>query len=325
MNTPIIVYYGLSRLQLQTLKCHFPIRYKFLQINEDFFDSEKNIQKLVSTEGCAFVNPQKLSTEQLQDILLLHEYAQHHTHATILLFVKPLTMVQKKHIDSKNLQYVNLTRGRDSKLLSIVKRMAKSTTPCSENFDTMKSNMFNDGWYFIDFETTGIDPLKDEIISFSISYMADYKIESTTTYYIKSNNKITDNITDLTGITNEMTETGITKTELVHLIKNLPSPSPLIVYSESYFIPFLKALYMSCGETFDIPYVAMDELSAHIFGYVDYKSLYDILPEIETNLNIQSNNSNVYIDNLYKLSLVAFENLQNRYQIRAMGEIKKLY
>lgn len=52
----------------------------------------------------------------------------------------------------------------------------------------------------------GADPLEDDIISLSISYMADYKIQSIETLYIKQTQPITERIAAVTGITNEMPE-----------------------------------------------------------------------------------------------------------------------
>lgn len=43
--------------------------------------------------------------------------------------------------------------------------------------------MLNDGWYLLDMETTGADPLEHDVISLSVSFMADYKIISTETLY----------------------------------------------------------------------------------------------------------------------------------------------
>lgn len=325
MKIPKIVHCGLSRVQLQTLKCHFPTTCEFLQINADFFVSEENIKLLVSNEGCVFINPRKLSASHLQSVLQMHQYAQKNSHATIMLFSNPFTEEQQKCIETKRLHRVNLIRGRDPELLKVVKLIRKATTPCSENLDDMCSNMFNDGWYLIDFETTGFDSLTDEIVSFSISYMTDYNVQNTTTYYIKQKKRITTDVEEWTGITNEMLENGIEKTELIDVLNNLPSPSPFILYSESYFVPFLKALYMSCGENFKTPYIALDELAAHVFGHISYKKLYDILSEFASRKYDQSNIEHDYLQKLYDATLAVFESLQERYQIRSMGELSKIY
>ena len=127
------------------------------------------------------------------------------------------------------------------------------------------------------------------------------------------------------AITNEMLDNGIEKSELVHILQDLPSPSPLILYSGSYFAPFLKALFMNCREVFNMPYVAMDEISAHVFGYIVYKRLYDILPDLQSRAHERSTIPHDYLKSLYYVSLAVFEGLQERYQMRSLGELKNLY
>lgn len=325
MNTLKIVYFGLSRLQLQTLMCHFPIRTEFVKIDESCFESEEEMKKLVSTEGCVFLNPQKLSTIYLGKILDMHESAKCNTHATLLLFSNRFTKQQIQAFDTKRLHIANLTRGRDRELLRAVKHIKSALTPCSNDFDSMRYNMFGDGWYLVDFETSGIDPLSDEIISFTISYMSDYHLESTNTYYIKQKNSISKDIEALTGITNEMLENGIEKGEIVRILKNLPSPSPIILYSESYYVYFLKALFMSLGEHFDMSYITLEELSSYVFGYMNYKSLYDILPEISKEAFRGCERLDKYVEMLYNVTVMTFESLRKRYRIESMGELEKLY
>ena len=324
MRNPTITYLGLSRLQFQTLKCLFPIRYSMVEITAAFLEKEENIKQLVSTEGCIFINPQKLNITQLQDILFLHEYAKAHTHAALLVFTNPFTAEQALGVSTKSLYRVNLIRGLDNTLLRIVKHLKKACTPCSPNFTEMAANMFNDGWYFIDIETSGFDPLDDDIISLSVSYMANYQIKSVQQYYVKPRNKIPENIEELTGITNEMLDRGISKAELVKILKELPSPSPLIFYSDSYFVPFLKATFMSCGESFHTPYIAMDELVAHVFEYMNYKSAYDILEHLPAK-RMEDEQKCDYLEKLYRLTLATFDSLENRYGIRSMGELEGLY
>lgn len=312
-----IVHLGLSRLQEQTLRCHFHKKLERQKITPEYLNDEEQVRELLSGENCVFINPQKLTTEQLEALLETHEYTKKYTHAAILAFTNPFTVEQKKAIDTKNCLRVDLIKGRDRKLLNIDKLIRQASLPCSENFEDMKANMFNDGWYLIDFETSGFDPCDDEIISFSIAYMADYEIEYTNTYYVKPTRPISSDIEDATGISNEMLETGISKAELVEIIRNLPSPSPLIVYSEEYFVPFLKALFIGCGEHFDIPYLAMNELSAHVFGYTNYRQPFNLLPEDAENYT--------YVEKLHALTVRVFGDLKERYQIRAMGEISNLY
>ena len=322
---PKIVYLGLSRLHLQTLRCHFPIIYEFCRISKDSLDVEKNIKQLVSTDGCVFINPQKISAQQLNNILVLHEYATKNSHATVLCFTKDFTDEQKKAVDTKKCCTVSLSKGRDKKLSQVVRMMNKAHTPCCDDFATYAGNMFNDGWYIVDFETTGLDPLTDEIILFSISYMANYEIEFAKTFYIKQQQKIPKEVEELTGITNEMLENGITKEELIAYLKALPAPAPWLLYSSSYYVPFLKALFISCREHFEIPFMIIDEISAVVFCHILWKSPYDVIPYLEPQYCNHPEVPQPYLNKLYILTLALFDNLQNRYGIRSLGDLDKLY
>lgn len=326
MKTPTIAYFGLSRLQIQTLKCHFPQRCRFVELQSDYFEEKRNIVDLANTEGCVFINPKKLRAMQLAMLIASHNQSIVWSHMTILLFTSKFTEEQLEIIDPDSLNFVNLSNGRDPNLINVTKIIGKARIPCFNSLDKIKYNMFNDGWYLVDFETTGLDPFEDEIISFSIAYMANYEIKSTESYYINSTKPITKNIEELTGITNDMLSEGISGKELVEKIESLPSHTPLILYSESYFVPFLKALFLRNGKVFDKSYVTLEELSAHVFGYLNCRKIYDILPRLQYRDIVPcSSIENKYLYNLYDLTLATFESLQERYHIRSVGELTELY
>lgn len=316
---------GLTRMQFHTLRCHFPIGFSFYQVSADALDEKENIEIAVSKAWCVFINPKMLKPGQLPQIVAAHEYATQHTHAAILLFTDPFTVEQKESVDTKVLYRVDLRAGLDRTLRDTIEIIRKATMPCWNGMARMRSNVFNDGWYLLDMETSGADPLEDDIISLSISYMADYKIQSTETLYIKQTQPITDRIAAITGITNEMIEHGITRKQAVEHLNNLPSPSPIILESSKYYLPFLKALYHSCGQKFDLPNVAIDGLAAIAFGYMIFRKPHEILPAIKQRKYKRTQIDHPYLGELYDLTLAVFENLQERYEIRAAGDFHSLY
>lgn len=316
---------GLSRMQFHTLRCHFPIGFSFYQVSADTLDDKENIEMMVSKAWCVFVNPKKLKPGQLHQIVAAHEYATQHTHAAILLFTDPFTVEQKESVDTKMLHRVDLRAGMDRTLRDTIEIIRKATMPCWDGMARMRSNVFNDGWYLLDMETSGTDPLEDDVISLSISYMADYKIQSTETLYIKQVRPITQKMESLTGISNEMLEHGITKEQAVAYLNNLPSPSPIIIESSRYYLPFLKTLYHSCGQKFDLPNVAIDGLAAIAFGFTIFRKPYEILPCIKQRKYDRTPIEHPYLAELYDLTLAVFENLQDRYGVRAAGDFHSLY
>ena len=316
---------GLTRMQMHTLRCHFPIIYDLCPISSEALFDADNLDYLMQKTCCAFINPKVLKADQLQKILTAHEYATQHTAATMLLFTDAFTAEQKDAVDTKSLHRVNLRRGRDFDLKDVVTLVKKARTPCFSHMDEMESNMFNDGWYLMDLETSGLDWYEDEIISLSIAYMVDYEIEWEKQFYIKPSKPISEDIERITGITNEMLEDGVSKEAVVDFLMNLPVPAPIICYSGDYYASFWNALLLSCGQRVKIPMLFMSDLAVRTFGYMKKRSAYDMLPLLQWRKYPRSHLGNEYLQKLHDLTLAVFEALQDRYNIRGAGELCQLY
>lgn len=316
---------GLTRIQLHTLRCYLPIGFSLYSISNNELDDTKNIEIMVSDAWCVFINPKKLEPGQLCRIVAAHECATQHTHAAMLLFTDPFTAEQRDTVEVQTLHCVNLRIGSDRVLRDAIRIISKAIMPCWDGMTRMRSNMLNDGWYLLDMETTGTDPFEDDIICLSISFMGNYKIISSETLYIKQKRPITQKIEAITGITNEMLEHGITKEQAVEYLNNLPSPSPIIIESSKYYLSFLKALYHSCEQKFDLPNVAIEGLATIAFGYTIFQNLYDILPAIKQRKYERTQIEHPYLARLYDLTLAVFENLQERYGVQSAGDFDLLY
>lgn len=316
---------GLTRMQLHTLRCHFPVGFSFYSVTAEDLNAKDDIDLFVSKAWCAFINPKKLLPGQLNQIIEAHKTATKQTHATILLFTDPFTQEQKQTIDTKKLQRVDLRAGLDKPLRDAIGIVRKAIMPCWDGMARMRSNMLNDGWYLIDIETTGIDPMVDEVISLTVSFMADYEILTSETLYIKPSCPISERVEELTGITNEQFVCGITKEEAVKYLMELPSPSPLIFERFSYFVPFLQALFIKCGEKFDMPYITVDGLAAITRGYTLARRIERMTDTIESRKYERTPVDNQYIAKLYDVTLAVFEDLQERYNVRAAGDFHSLY
>lgn len=316
---------GLTRMQLHTLRCHFPIGFSFYSVTAEDLKQNEDIDLFVSKAWCTFINPKKLLPGQLNQIIEAHRMATKKTHAAILLFTDPFTQEQKQTIDTKKLQRVDLRAGLDKPLRDTIGIVRKAIMPCWDGMARMRSNMLNDGWYLIDIETTGIDPIVDEVISLTVSFMADYEILTSETLYIKPSCPISERIEELTGITNEQLECGVTKEEAVKYLMELPSPSPFIFERFSYFVPFLQALFCKCGEKFNVPYITVDGLAAITRGYTLARRIEKMVDSIESRKHERTPVDNQYIAKLYDVTLAAFEDLQERYNVRAAGDFHSLY
>ena len=320
-----IFYFGLSRTELQTLRCRFSFSFRFLEIRPEDFDDEEKIKFIVTKSWCTFINPKKITCRQLENLTWEHEYATKHCHTTMLLFTRPFTREQNRYVDTKGLHVIDLLTRFDRPIRDVADIVKKAVMPCWDGLKKMESNMFNDGWYLLDLETTGIDPTKDEIISISIAYMAAYEIKDYKTIYIKQKEAIDNDVTEMTGITNEMLEKGITREKAVEFLNDLHYKAPIVVESYKYYIPFLQELYHLCGEKFDIPHVEIDGLASIVFSYMCERDPIDMVEHLSERKYPRTEIDHLHLANLYDLTLAVFENLQDRYAVRAPGYFHLLY
>lgn len=100
-----------------------------------------------------------------------------------------------------------------------------------------------------DFETTGLEPKRDKVIEIGailLEKVGDtYEITEQLDYLIKQNQPITDFISNLTGITNDMLEKdGVEEEFAFRQLDNLIDSNTLLVaYNLGFDIGFLSALY----------------------------------------------------------------------------------
>lgn len=320
-----IFYTGLSRVELQTLRCRFPISFQFIPFSVEDLENDEKAMFIVSNAWCVFVNPKKLTVEQLEILTDIHKVATQCTHAALLLFTQPFTREQRKWLETDNLNRIDLCSRFDRPVRDAEEIVRKATMPCWNGLNRMKANGFNDGWYLLDFETTGRDPLEDDILSVSIAYMANYQIWEVEKYYIQQNDPISEELEIELGITNEMLGSGITKEELVEYLQNLPHEAPIIIASEKYDLPFLKALFHFCGHKFDLPFIAVDGLAAIVFCHLWCRRGLDNLKYIVERKYPRTPIDDPYLAALYDLTLAVFENLRDRYDVRCPGHFHTLY
>ena len=320
-----ILCLGLTSVERQVLYCHFSLMYQFYNLLPEDLDDPQKLEKIVSESVCLFINPKKISPVQLKDLINAHEEAKRNSHVSILLFTSPFTREQKMYADTVSLMLTDLKARINRNLRDAVDMIKKMTFPCWEGLQQMKSNMFNDGWYLIDLTCTGTDPTADNVVAIDIAYMASYQIWETERIYIKPRYPLSQEEEETTGITNEMLKDGISREEAVNRLENLPHPAPFIIRSDEYDYAFIKALYHFSDRKFNHPYIAIDGLTAIVFGYLLCRRSSDLISMLpyrkyqRTPVNITS------IAELYDLTLAVFENLQDRYDVRAPGHFKTLY
>lgn len=101
-------------------------------------------------------------------------------------------------------------------------------------------NIDEETYIVFDLETTGLSPRFDEIIEFGAVKWQSGKVIDKLQFFIKGNKKISDFTTNLTGITQEMVNEGISEIDGIKKIINFIEDFTLVAHNASFDIGFLK-------------------------------------------------------------------------------------
>ena len=99
---------------------------------------------------------------------------------------------------------------------------------------------FVDDYVLVDIETTGLSPIEDEIIEIGAIKVKNNLIVDTFNQLIKVNRRLSLFITNLTGITNEMLETGKIPTKVYHEFINFIGEDIIIGHNINFDLGFLS-------------------------------------------------------------------------------------
>lgn len=103
-----------------------------------------------------------------------------------------------------------------------------------------KLNAQVDEYVFIDIETTGLDMSKDRIIEIAALTASKEKIISSWSSLVKSNEPIPKNIVELTGITDEMLQNGVSIGEALSELTEIVQGRTIICYNKKFDIRLLQ-------------------------------------------------------------------------------------
>lgn len=318
---------GLTRTELQTLRVLLPATFPILIAEPDALD-EAMVVHISNQARCIVLNPKRLTSSQLADVLCAQDELLTSDHPIpIILFSAPMTREQHHEILMQEYQIpvIDLHKRIDRNRALAMKLLRESSLPCWQDRCAMCSNMFNDAWYLIDLETTGLDMWKDRIIAIRYTRMANFEAHGETTLYIRQPEPLPEHITELTGITDNMLARGISLEEAIGELNALPcKDTPFVFTGEDFTAGFLNAAFLRSGKTFDRPYLAIDKLANIPFGYLMQRRARNIPSLVAPELT-----ESAYLDPelqaLYALTKCTFEALMTRYDVRCPGQFEKLY
>lgn len=319
---------GLTRTELQTLGVLLPITFRIIPVSSEALDHAA-VVRVIDQARCIILNPKRLSVDLLDDFLRGQDYQRwNDVPVPIILFSDTMTKEQRREVFMPEypILSVDLHERFDRNRNLAVKLLRESTLPCWQNREVMRSNMFNDAWYLTDIETTGLDRWKDRIIAIRIARMANYEINwERPTIYIRQDKPLPAQISEITGITDDMLAGGVSMEEALEELDSLPcKDTPFLFTNEDFAAGFLNAEYLRCGKTFDRPYVAIDKLANIPFGYLMQRKAWNI-PALVGFDSVGNRPFDDQLQKLYALSRCTFEALRDRYDVHGPGEFGKLY
>lgn len=100
--------------------------------------------------------------------------------------------------------------------------------------------MFEENYVIVDLETTGLSPLKNEIIEIGAIKVENNKIVDRLDMLVKPENRVSSFITNLTGITNEMLQDAIGIEDALKIFINFASGNTLMAHNANFDMGFLN-------------------------------------------------------------------------------------
>ena len=315
---------GLTRLEIHTLKILLPISFQIIICDPQKMSGE-DVENVMRDACCIVANPKKMVPGQLQAFLEEQEDLQKIGHVPLLLLTENPTREQRQDEiwNSDMIQSVDLRSRLNRPIKDAVKLLRKQSFPTWLGMKDMRCNGLNDSWCLLDIETSDLNPLVSDIIAIRIARIANYEITYQHTYYIKQRSPIDDTIAELTGISNNKLEHGVSLEEALEEIENTVK-DPFVIVDEDFVIPFLRAAYHKCAMRYRHPYLCLDGLISIIYGYKmiqTHREAYEYLSE----KSVSTEEQEQWFYKLQLLTNAVFSELRKRYDVSCAGDLKKIY
>ena len=164
--------------------------------------------------------------------------------------------------------------------------------------------MFEDSFVIVDLETTGLSPKNGEIIEIGAIKVVDNEVVDTMDIFVKPSRPITWFTTNLTGITNEMVDEGLSTKEALKVFNEFCGDMRLMAHNAKFDMSFLDA-YMKKELGIGVRDDAMDTLLLkdvpnHKLGTlaarfdIDYSGAHRSLRDCEITLDVYNNIRRIY-------------------------------
>ena len=169
--------------------------------------------------------------------------------------------------------------------------------------------MFEDSFVIVDLETTGLSPKNSEIIEIGAIKVIDNKVVDTMDVFVRPSRPLSWFTTNLTGITNEMVDEGLSAKEALKVFDEFSFGMRLMAHNAKFDMSFLdvymkkelgKGVRMDSMDTLllsraivkDVPNYKLETL-ANRFN-IDYSGAHRSLRDCEITLYVYNNIRKMY-------------------------------
>lgn len=169
--------------------------------------------------------------------------------------------------------------------------------------------MFEDSFVIVDLETTGLSPKNSEIIEIGAIKVIDNKVVDTMDVFVRPSRPLSWFTTNLTGITNEMVDEGLSAKEALKVFDEFSFGMRLMAHNAKFDMSFLDVymkkelgkgvrtdsmdtLLLSRAIVKDVPNYKLETL-ANRFN-IDYSGAHRSLRDCEITLDVYNNIRKMY-------------------------------
>ena len=203
---------------------------------------------------------------------------------------------------------------------------------------TIKNTLLNmtrtahwqDRWWLLDVETSGLHPQEDEIIALYLACIENFAVVEERVVLIRPQKPLEPRVESLTGISNQDLEHGIPLEEAMGQLDELKGEHFLIL-DRSFDLPFLERACAQCHIEFKSQCVLLDRLAVLLLRGADRqrvslktRNLLERLPDPPASWpNVPPNIPS--LKDRYRLALALFGKLAVEYDIYDTSQLVHLF